>query len=268
MQGLATSTGTGVDNAHAWGNFQSGSNQLGACVLLFEATIGKGLGTEQGGVGGDLQGSLHTFNRNCGDMLFGQNGLQLITGALEGVDPKVALGHPGQGSTLGRPGFTQLLATQFLQPARATIHQYRVLLRLGQTAAECLFIEAIQGRVVGLGNFVEGMPAVQQRPDILFGLTHLNTGEETIEAETAQQVAGDQGNPCLFLRFEFDAGEVTGISAVEGKTLTEHIVNNGNDQIPETGQQWGFEHEINLGQIKMNRTFVKRSSSKIDKSAQ
>ncbi|BEE05709.1 hypothetical protein VAWG002_29050 [Aeromonas veronii] len=45
---------------------------------------------------------------------------------------------------------------------------------------------------------------------------------------------------------------MTGISAVEGKTLTEHIVNNGNDQIPETGQQWGFEHEINLGQIKMN----------------
>lgn len=90
------------------------------------------------------------------------------------------------------------------------------------------------------------MPAVQQRPDILFGLTHLNTGEETIEAETAQQVAGDQGNPCLFLRFEFDAGEVTGISAVEGKALTEHIVNNGNDQIPKRGNSGDLSMRLTL----------------------
>ncbi|MNC62790.1 hypothetical protein D3C75_1128510 [compost metagenome] len=107
---------------------------------------------------------------------------------------------------------------------------------------------------------------MQQRPDILFGLTHLDAGQEAIEAETTQQVAGDQGNPCLFLRFEFDAGEVTGISAVEGEALTEYIVNNGNDQIPETGQQWGFEHEINLGQKRMNRP-VTQEGSETDKSA-
>ncbi|MNO91712.1 hypothetical protein D3C76_832640 [compost metagenome] len=266
VQCLATGTRAGVDDPHARGHFQGGGDQLGAGILLLEAAIGKGLGAEQGGVRGDLQGSLHTVNRNGGDMLFGQNGLQLFPGALEGVDPQVALGHPGQGGTLGRPGLSQLLAAQLLQPARATIHQHRVLFGLGQTATECLFIEAIQGRVVGLGNLVEGVPAVQQRPDILFGLTDLDAGQEAIEAETTQQVAGDQGNPCLFLRFEFDAGEVTGISAVQGETLTEYIVNNGNDQIPETGQQWGFEHEINLGQKRMNRP-VTQEGSETDKSA-
>ena len=266
VQGLATGTGAGVDDAHARGHFQRGRDQLGAGILLLEAAIGEGLGAEQGGVRGDLQGSIHPIDGDGGDVLFGQNGLQLFPAALEGVDPQVALGHPGQGSTLGGPGVTQLLAAEFFQPGRAAIHQHRVLLGLGQTATERLFVEAIQGRVVGLGNLVEGVPAVQQRPDIFFGLTHLDAGEEAIEAETTQQVAGDQGNPCLFLRFEFDAGEVTGIGAVEGKTLTQHIVNDGNDQIPETGQQWGFEHEINLGQKRMNRP-VTQEGSETDKSA-
>lgn len=107
--------------------------------------------------------------------------------------------------------------------------------------------------MVGLGYLVKSVPAVQQRPDVLLGLTDLDAGQCAIEAEATQQIAGDQGNPCLFLRFEFDAGEVTGIGAVQGETLAQHIVNNGNDQVPETGQQWGFEHEINLGQIKTNR---------------
>ena len=133
-----------------------------------------------------------------------------------------------------------------------------VLLGLGQAAAERLLVEAIQGRVVGLIYLVEGVPAVQQRPDILLRLTDLDAGEEAVEAEAAQQIAGDQGNPCLFLRFEFDAGEVTCIGAVEGKTLTQHIVNDGNDQIPETGQQWGLEHEINLGQRKSEPAPSKR----------
>ena len=185
-------------------------------------------------------------------MLFGQNGLQLFTGALEGVGPQVALGHPGQGGTFCRPGFAQLLATQLFQPARATIHQHRVLLRFGQTAAKGLFIETIQSGAVRLVNFVKSVPGMQQRPDIFLGLTHLNAGQGTIKTEATQQIAGDQGNPCLFLRFEFDAREVTGIGAVQGETLAQHIVNNGNDQIPETGQQWGLKHEINLGQIKMN----------------
>ena len=266
VQGLAAGTGTGVDDPHAGLDVEGRSHQLGAGILLLEAAIGKGLGTEQGGVRGHLQGSLHSVDEHCGDMLFGQHGLQLVPGALEGVDPQVTLGHPGQGGTLGRPGVAQLLAAEFFQPGRAAVHQHRVLLGLGQAAAERLLVEAIQGRVVGLIYLVEGVPAVQQRPDILLRLTDLDAGEEAVEAEAAQQIAGDQGNPCLFLRFEFDAGEVTCIGAVEGKTLTQHIVNDGNDQIPETGQQWGLEHEINLGQRKSEPAPSKRGSG-TDKSA-
>ncbi len=106
--------------------------------------------------------------------------------------------------------------------------------------------------MVGLGYLVKSVPAVQQWPDVLLGLTDLDAGQGAVEAEATQQIAGDQGNPCLFLRFEFDAGEVTGIGAVRVRPWPS-IVNNGNDQVPETGQQWGFEHEINLGQIKTNR---------------
>ncbi|MNH02697.1 hypothetical protein D3C79_619420 [compost metagenome] len=267
VQRLAAGTGAGIDDAHAGADFQRGGDQLGARILLLEPAIGKGLGAEQGGVSGNLQRGGDPLDRNGGDVLLGQHGLQLFPGALEGVDPQVALGHPGQGCPLGRPGLAQLLAAQLLQPARATIHQHRVLLGLGETTAEGLFIEAIQAGMVRLGYLVEGVPAVQQRPDVLGGLTHLNAGEEAVEAEAAQQIAGDQGNPCLFLRFEFDAGEVTGIGSVQGETLSQYIVNDGNDQIPGTGQQWGLEHEINLGQIKMNR---RRSGwgSETDKSAQ
>ncbi len=253
MQGLAAGTGTGVDHPHAGGYVQRRRDVLGAGILLLEPAVSKGVGAKQGGIRGHFQGALDPFHRYSGDLLFGQRRLQLVTGALEGVDPQVTLGHGGQGGTLGRPGIAQLLAAELFQPGRAAIHQYRVFLGFGQAATKRLFIEAIQGRVVGLSYLVESMPAVQQRPDVLLGLADLNTGQGAVEAEATQQIAGDQGNPCLFLRFEFDAGEVTGIGAIQGETLAQHIVNNGNDQVPETGQQWGFEHEINLGQKKTNR---------------
>ncbi len=219
VQGLAAGTGAGVDDSHARGDFQRRCNQLGACVLLLEPAIGKRLGTKQGGIRGDLQGGSDPFNRNCVDLLLGQCSLQLLPRAFEGVDPQVTLGHPGQGGALCRPGLAQLLAAQLFQPGRATIHQHRIFLRFCQAATECFFVEAIQGWMVGLNYLVEGVPTVQQWPDVFFGLTHLNTGQGTVEAEATQQVAGDQGNPCLFLWLDFDAGEVTCIGSVQGETL-------------------------------------------------
>jgi hypothetical protein len=84
-------------------------------------------------------------------------------------------------------------------PARSGSHPSAPgSLGFGQTATKRLFIEAIQRRMVGLGYLVKSVPAVQQRPDVLLGLTDLDAGQCAIEAEATQQIAVDLGNPCLF----------------------------------------------------------------------
>ena len=136
----------------------------------------------------------------------------------------------------------QLLAAEFSSQAGQPSISTRFFLASGQAATERLFVEAIQGRMVGLSAILwRACQLCSSGRDVLLGLTDLNAGEEAVEAEATQQVAGDQGNPCLFLRLEVRCRRVTGISAVEGETLTQHIVSEWQRPDPETEQQWGLE---------------------------
>ena len=223
VQGLATGAGTGVDDPHPRLNVEIGGDLLRASILLFEPALLEGLGTEQGGIVEHLEGTVDAGHRTDVDPLVHQSLGQAVGVALQGIDAQVTFGVLRQGAALGRPGVTQLLLAEGIEPLGATIPQGGQITGRGLAALVAFEIEQIGGRAGRQRQVVELMPDAHQTPAGDGGFVLGDTGQQRIQVQAAHDVTGDQGDAGLFTGRQTDFGKLTGVGTIQRGAGAQHI---------------------------------------------
>lgn len=126
--------------------------------MLLEPALLKGVGAEQGSVVEHLEGAADVWYRANIDPFADEPLSQRLEIALQGIDAQVTFRVLGQGATLSRPGVTQLLFAERIQPLRATVPQGWQVAGCSLAALIILEIKQVGGRTGWQRRLARVMP--------------------------------------------------------------------------------------------------------------